>query len=184
MRNRFQALLLQLAQKLRQIFLIESAASEFLSELCVHADFFKDILKVFLDSQESGCALLELGIEDLTLLLMMVELRLQILVQLITIIVIGRPLEVHLLYLHLLALDSLLEFFHLRRYLIDEILHNEVLLVEGEKCGQEVFAISRIAAADLLLQSFEAPLDLLFFLETLLVLLVNSEILLFLELYV
>ena len=115
---------------------------------------------------------------------MMVEFRLQILVQLITIIVVGRPLEVHLLYLYLLALDSLLEFFHLRRYLIDKILHYEVLLVEGEKSGQEVFAISRIAAADLLLQSFEAPLDLLFFLETLLVLLVDSEILLFLELYV
>jgi hypothetical protein len=110
-----------------------------------------------------------------------VELLLEILVELVPVVVVGRALEVHLLDFLLLRLNTGLEGVHFIRDLGDKVPHDEILLVEGEEDGEKVSIIPSVAVADLFLYLFKAATDLLLLLQALLELLINPKIFLLLE---
>ena len=82
---------------------------------------------------ESGRAFFELCVQDSFCLIVEVKFLLEGGIEPIPVVVVGRPLEVHLLDFLLFCLDARLEGLHLPGHLFDEVPHDQVFLVQGEE---------------------------------------------------
>lgn len=125
---------------------------------------------------------IQLRIQYLLFLLVEMELLLEVGIKFVPIVVVSWSFEVHLLDLLFFGIDALLQCLYFSCDFADKIAHDEVLLIEGEEDCQEVSVVSCVRIPYFFLNAVEAPPDLCLLLKALLVLLVDAEVLLFLQL--